>query len=239
MPAVLVWLLAWGLFVVLRWGGTGLGWAAAAATAAGVGLAWRAPTRWRRLLMALGFPLSWAALAGQAGVPAWAWLLSAAVFLLLYPPSAWRDAPLFPTPRAAFDGLRDTLPLPPAAWVLDAGCGAGDALLALERAYPDARLHGVERSWPLRLWAAWRCRGARVRQGDMWATDWQPYALVYLFQRPESMPRAAAKARQELTEGAWLASLEFPVPDWAPTHIWACPDGRPLWLYRMPAVSAA
>ena len=36
--------------------------------------------------------------------------------------------------------------------------------------------------------------------------------LVYLFQRPESMPRALDKARTEMRPGAWLASLDFPLP---------------------------
>jgi hypothetical protein len=58
--------------------------------------------------------------------------------------------------------------------------------------------------------------------------------MVYLFQRPETMPRAWAKAQAELRPGAWLASLEFAVPDVSPTLIWNCPDGRPVWLYQRP-----
>jgi hypothetical protein len=64
--------------------------------------------------------------------------------------------------------------------------------------------------------------------------DWSPYALVYLFQRPESMERAAAKALRELRPGAWLASLEFDVPGLAPTKVLECADGRRLWLYQVP-----
>ena len=40
---------------------------------------------------------------------------------------------------------------PPGAHVLDAGCGLGHGLQALRRAYPQAQLHGMEWSWPLRL----------------------------------------------------------------------------------------
>ena len=36
--------------------------------------------------------------------------------------------------------------------------------------------------------------------------------MVYLFQRPESMERAFAKATHELAPGCWLVSLEFAVP---------------------------
>jgi hypothetical protein len=166
-------------------------------------------------------------------VPGWGWLLPLSLLLVLYPPVTWKDAPLFPTPAGAFDGLAESVPLPLAGHVLDAGCGLGDGLLALERAWPEVHLHGLERSWPLRWLCALRCPVARVRQGDMWQADWSAYDLVYLFQRPESMPRAWAKARAELRPRAWLASLEFAVPDVPATLSWNCPDGRPLWLYQM------
>jgi hypothetical protein len=80
---------------------------------------------------------------------------------------------------------------------------------ALRAAYPTARLVGIEWSWPLRLVCALRCPWAQVRQGDIWRADWRPYDLVYLFQRPESMPRALAKAAAQMRPGSWLVSLEF------------------------------
>jgi len=61
---------------------------------------------------------------------------------------------------------------------------------------------------------------------------------VYLFQRPESMPRALAKARAEMAAGAWLASLEFEAEDATPQAVLTCPDGRRLWLYRLPPRAA-
>ena len=57
-----------------------------------------------------------------------------------------------------------------------------------------ADVEGVEWSRPLAWLARWRARSARVRRGDLWADDWAPFALVYVFQRPESMPRVWAKA---------------------------------------------
>jgi hypothetical protein len=234
LPAVVVWLAAWGWWAVFVALGLGSALAGVLATATGVlGSLWGS-TRWRRVFIALGFPLSWLFSSGWAAVPAWAWLLPLALFVLLYPPASWKDAPLFPTPLDAFDGLRERVPLPPAARILDAGCGLGHALQALDRAYPDADLHGIESSWPLRLGCGVRCPFATVRQGDFWREDWSRYAMVYLFQRPETMPAAARKAAESLHPGAWLASLEFPVIGWTPTHTWSCPDGRALWLYQAP-----
>jgi hypothetical protein len=154
--------------------------------------------------------------------------------LLVYPLNAWRDAPVFPTPHHALRSLAVQAPLPVGARILDAGSGLGDGLKALRHAYPAAQLEGIEQSWPLRLLCALRCPWARVRRGDMWAAPWGGFALVYLFQRPESMDRAAAKAQAEMAPGAWLVSLEFPVPGVLPSAQLRAPGGRVVWLYRMP-----
>ncbi len=232
LPALLVWAAAWLVFAGLQRvlpAALALLLACAVGTAASLlGRGW-----WRKGLIAAGFPLS-LAFTSAASVPAWAWLVPLALLLLVYPLNAWRDAPVFPTPRHALDGLAAVAPLAAQARVLDAGCGLGDGLQALRRAYPQARIEGLEWSWLLRWLSALRCPWARVRQGDMWRADWSGYQLVYLFQRPESMARAAAKARAELAPGAWLVSLEFGVPNEAPQAQWFLPGGRVVWVYCMP-----
>lgn len=210
--------------------------ALAAASALGVGFSLLAGTWWRRAIVGVGFPLSMAlmALSGMASLPPWTWLLPLGLLLLIYPLNAWRDAPLFPTPAHALRDLAAQAPLKEGALVLDAGCGLGDGLMALREAYPMARLHGLEWSWPLRVVSAWRCPWARIRQGDIWRADWRGYDLVYLFQRPESMPRAVTKAQAELKAGAWLASLEFEAIALRAQSSLRCPDGRTVWLYHAP-----
>ena len=140
--------------------------------------------------------------------------------------------------RAGRERMRDTLLswLPQdlsGARVLDAGCGLGHGLRALHAAWPAARIEGVEWSALLAWACARRCRFAAVRRGDLWAGDWRGLQLVYLFQRPESMARAWAKAEAELPRGAWLVSLEFAVPGVQPWRRLDAGGGRPLWLYRM------
>ena len=232
LPALLAWAVAWALFLGLRAAGTPVLLALVGGTLLGVvGSVWGG-SWWRRAVVGSGFPLS-LALSGVLAVPAWAWLLPLALLLLVYPINAWRDAPLFPTPEGALDHLPDLAPLPPGARVLDAGCGLGQGLQALRRAYPVAQLHGLEWSRSLRLLCAWRCPWAKVTQGDIWRADWSGYQLVYLFQRPESMARALAKARAELRPGAWLVSLEFPVGGEPPSGRLDGVQGRPVWLYQM------
>ncbi len=234
LPALLTWALAWGVFLGLR--AVGLGAVAAFVLALLVsGLpAWTGRTPWRRVFMLAGFPLSLLASGAAGGLPAWAWLLPLALLLALYPLNTWRDAPLFPTPAAALRGLAGQAPLPDGARVVDAGCGLGAGLKALHGEYPRARIQGLEWSWPLTALCALRCRFAQVRRADIWAADWSGYDLVYLFQRPESMPRAMDKAASELRPGSWLVSLEFEAGGWTPQGRLQNVDGKPVWLYQAP-----
>ena len=173
LPALLTWLLAWMLFAglarVFPWW-LALLLACGISTAASLwGLNW-----WRRLIIAAGFPLSFLVLSASQ-LPAWGWLLPLGLLLLIYPLNAWRDAPVFPTPARALQGLAAVVKLPQQALVLDAGCGMGDGLRALRSELPDARLQGLEWSWPLTLACALRCPWARVRRGDIWLADWSGY----------------------------------------------------------------
>ncbi|RZL09587.1 MAG: class I SAM-dependent methyltransferase [Rubrivivax sp.] len=254
LPALLTWLLAWGLCLALRQS-QAPAWAALGLPAAlGLGLAqWPAvaATRWRSVFVAAGFPVSVLAqaLAGGAAAdpalaagatPAWAWLIPLGLLLLAYPVRTWRDAPLFPTPAGALAELAALAPLPTQAQVLDAGCGLGAGLRELRAAYPQAQLHGTEWSWPIALACRLRCPWARVRRGDMWALPWSAFDLVYLFQRPESMLQAMDKARRELKPGAWLVSLEFEAPGWAPVASIRLNAHRQVWLYQpVPAQAGA
>lgn len=236
LPALFAWCAAWAVFLFLRALHGPAHIAPLAAVALGAVLSVFGATPWRRLFIAAGFPLSWAALGLAGTLPGWAWLIGLGLIAAVYPLNAWRDAPVFPTPAGALDGLARLAPLRDGAQVLDAGCGLGDALRELHREYPQARLAGIEWSWPLRLLCALRCRFAAVRRGDLWRADWSGSDLVYLFQRPESMGRAIDKAAAELRPGAWLASLEFEARALEPQAVLKRDGARPVWLYRAPFV---
>lgn len=234
LSALLAWAAAWLGYLGLASAGVPSWLALGGGAMLAAGLAMLELTRTRRLMVVLGFPVSLMASGLASGLPAWAWLLPLALLVLVYPRHAWRDAPWFPTPTNALDALSRLAPLKPGAAVLDAGCGMGHGLRALRRAYPDARLEGIERSILLGLWARLRCPWATVRQGDMWNMSWAAFEVVYLFQRPESMPRAWAKAQAELSAGAWLVSLEFELEDVPATAKFRTPNGKTVRLYRVP-----
>ena len=240
-------LLRWPVPALFAWGGSWLlygtllrlGWpvwlAVSLASLAGMLFSVLAGSFWRRLAIALGFPLS-LLLSGAVALPAWVWLLPLLIVALVYPMNAWSDAPLFPTPASALADLPLQVRLPDGATILDAGCGLGHGLRALRAAYPQARLSGTEWSWPLRLLTGLLCPWAKIRQGDMWKDDWSAYDMVYLFQRPESMPRAVAKAVAEMKPGAWLVSLEFLALELQPYARVEQVEGKPVWIYQAPFV---
>lgn len=233
LPALLAWSLAWSLWITTTSSGLPAAAGFVLATLSAGLFAIGARTRWRLLMTLGGFPLS-LALSGLAqGVTAALWLLPLALLAAAYPLRAWRDAPLFPTEADALEGLETLVPLPPMARVLDAGCGLGHGLQALQKVWPDARLEGIEWSWPIRLAAGLRCPWARIRRGDMWAASWAEQDLVYLFQRPESMNRAAEKALAEMRPGSWLVSLEFDVPGMRPHARLQNEGHRPVWIYAI------
>ena len=234
MPALVAWTTSWLLYLVLRlpaWPEL-LAWLMAVLWS--LFLMRYGSTPMRRFLIGVGFPLSQLVSTGGWTPPVWLWPALLALVLLIYPKRAWQDAPLFPTPKRALRALPAQVRLPAQARILDAGSGLGDGLIALRDAYPEAELHGLEMSWPLRWLSALRCPWARIRQGDIWAADWSGHDLVYLFQRPESMPRAVKKAAMELRRGAWLASLEFEARELQPQAVVTAADGRPVWLYQQP-----
>lgn len=233
LPAVLVWAAAWALFLALPIWGTSIELALGLASALGVVTSLLGDSWWRRVMIGLGFPLS-LLLALSASLPGWIWLVPLLALLLIYPLNAWRDAPFFPTPHHALKDLATSANLASGAVILDAGCGLGDGLRALRAAYPQAHLTGIEWSWPLRALCSLRCPWAKVRQGDIWVNDWSGFDMVYLFQRPESMPRAAAKASAELKPGAWLVSLEFEAKTLQAQAVLRTVQGKPVWVYHVP-----
>jgi SAM-dependent methyltransferase len=237
LPALLVWVLAWGGHEVTR-ALAGPPWAAfCVACVIGLAGTMLGNSRLQRVIIAAGFPVSLAALGMGTALPVWIWLLPLVGLLILYPIRTWGDAPLYPTPRRALEGLHAAAPLAGersrgGARILDAGCGVGDGLKALRSEYPHATIDGVEWSWPLVAICGLRCPWADVHQGDLWKVNWHGYDLVYLFQRPESMFRAVEKASREMRPSAYLVSLEFEAPEPKPVATLLGPGGQRVFVYR-------
>ncbi|MDT8999335.1 class I SAM-dependent methyltransferase [Paucibacter sp. APW11] len=235
-PALFGWLSSWAVYRLGLQAGMPPAPALLLALLPALLLGLKEPSRWRRLLIACGFPLALLLTQQAQAWPAWAWLLPALLLLLLYPRRSWGDAPLFPTPRGALRELVGLLNLPAGARVLDAGCGLGDGLRELRRVFPEARIEGIEWSGLLARLTAWRCPWAAVHRGDMWALDWQPYQLLYVFQRPESMAAVLRKSCAEMHAEAWLVSLDFEIPAAVPHACFRLGPLHSVWVYRIGAL---
>ncbi|MBH9552760.1 class I SAM-dependent methyltransferase [Inhella gelatinilytica] len=202
-------------------------------TCAGLAGLHRRPAR--RWITLLGLPVAYGLV--SAAIPAWIWLLSAVLILVLYPPNRWGEAPLYLTPASALSGVGLQLQLPSGGRGLDAGCGSGAGLRALRREWPQLVWSGTEASALLAQWTRWRCPWATIRCGDLWLDDWRSETLVYVFLRPESMEKVREKARAELQPGACLLSLDFPLPDVKPSASWPAGGRHRLYLYRAEALN--
>ena len=240
LPALIAWSLSWACYLIL--GALGLTDALAflGGTLFSVLLSNLGTTLWRRCLIVLGFPLSQLLINSTVmNMPPLAWLGLVVLIAAVYPLNAWSDAPLFPTPSKALVEVPQHIKLNPGAKILDAGCGLGDGLRALRSVFPHSELSGLEMSWPLRFFSALRCPWAKIRQGNIWLADWSEFDMVYMFQRPESMPKAVEKASKELRSGAWLVSLEFEARSLKPNALVYGSDGRPVWMYQAPFIVLA
>lgn len=225
------WLAQWAGYVALASNGVERPTAFAACAGVALFMLARGGSPARKILLAAGFPASYAALMLAHGAPGWVWLAPLAAGLLIFPRLSQEDAPLWFSPKGALDELAEAAPLKAGARVMDAGSGAGHGLRALARAYPGASVSGVEASGALcalsRRWAA----PARVERADLWTVSWEGQDLVYLFLRPEAMARALDKAISEMADESWVASLEFALPapaDWAGRA-----RGKTLYAYRV------
>ena len=236
LSPLVAWCFIWLLFELLS-GFLPFNMAAAFSCLAGILVGGFGSTPARRIALAAGFPLSLVILQ-SVPLPMWLWACCLLFGLLLYPVQFWKDAPLFPTPSGALVRLSEVAVIPDRACVLDAGCGLGDALIALRQAYPRAQYFGVEASFMLVGMAWLRCPWSKIWQGDIWTEPWMRYGLVYLFQRPETMSRAVDKASRELIPGALMVSLEFAAIDLEPYAVLAKGTARPVWIYRQPFIYA-
>lgn len=203
-------------------------------SAAGAMLSTTSQKKWRKAMIAMGFPFSYAILDLQGDVMAWIWLAPVIALLAIYPPRLWTDAPMFPTPKRSIAGLSKRLKLEDGAKILDAGCGMGHAIAALHEEFPKARLFGSEQSWLTSRMAKHSHKYAAIEQCDMWQQDWGQFDMIYVFHRPDTMSRAMQKACEQLHSGAWMASLEFKDDDYIPDLVWHNKGEKPIYLYRMP-----
>ena len=102
--------------------------------------------------------------------------------------------------------------LPEQAIVYDLGCGWGALVIALARAFPDARIRGIELS-PLPYWVArWRTRkmpNVYLQRGNLYSLDLRDAQAVITYLMIKTMPKLADFLDRMLKSGTPVVSLTF------------------------------
>jgi hypothetical protein len=102
--------------------------------------------------------------------------------------------------------------LPDQAIVYELGCGWGSLVIALARAFPDARIRGIEMS-PLPYWIArFRTRkmpNVFLQWGDFYAFDLRDAQAVTAYLMIKPMPMLADFLDRTLKSGTPVVSLTF------------------------------
>lgn len=110
--------------------------------------------------------------------------------------------------------------------------GSGDGRVVGEFAEHGCKAYGIELN-PLLVWISLaRLRkkdNATILLGDIWAHNYAPYDVVYVYGMPHLMKRLQTKLRSELKPGAKVITNAFQFPDWSV----AKQRGR-LRLYKQP-----
>lgn len=237
IQAIFLWCASWALFAAAGVYGVGIASSGIISFVFLLLCAFLFKSNNKRFFLVAGFAASTAiygtGINAPTPLPSSIWLAALLLAALTYPPFIWSDAPFFPTPERSLSQISSIIDLPRGSLILDAGCGMGHGLMALRRVFPDAAYHGVERSWLLglvcRLWRPW----STVYLGDMWKIKWNDYDLIYLFQRPDTMNQAIQKAQEDLKDGAWVVSFEFPASGYPHFAKIVSESGKIIWIYKM------
>jgi hypothetical protein len=174
------------------------------------------------------------AVAFNAAVPAWAYLVAFVLCGLVYWNSASEQVPFYMTNRKTWQAISDLTG--EANSFVDLGSGMGGVVAFVARAHPNLKAFGFETA-PLvylgsKIYMLFAASGnAKVIYKSIWHADLANYDVVYCFLSPVPMPRMFDKARAEMRAGTLLISNSFPVPNHEPDRIISVDDRRQTQLY--------
>ncbi len=175
-------------------------------------------SKWQKLFLLLGFPLSSFLLQINQASSSVGWLMPLFILLLIYPPNSWKDAPIFPTPSNALNGLNFILDLKNNSKILDFGSGTGNGIRAILKEWPNSYVFGVENSILFYLFTKFKYPKATIIFKNMWDVHLSNFNVLYVFQRPETMNQIWEKAKKEMPPKSFVISLSFPIENINPIY---------------------
>lgn len=188
-------------------------------------------SKWQKLILALGFPLSSFLLQINNASSTIGWLMPLIILLIIYPPKSWKDAPIFPTPKDSLLGLNSVLNLKNNSKILDFGSGAGHGIKAILQEWPNSYIFGVENSILLYLYTKIKYRKVTLIFDNMWNIHLSNFNVLYVFQRPETMLQIWEKAKKEMPPGSFVISLSFPIDAEEPIYVKEL-ENHQLFVYK-------
>ncbi|HCM84348.1 MAG TPA: class I SAM-dependent methyltransferase [Alphaproteobacteria bacterium] len=126
--------------------------------------------------------------------------------------------------------------------IVDVGSGNGDLTRVIAAAIPEARVIGIEISWPSVLWSNWMKRrvglaNLEYRRMDFFDYDFSVANGVMLYLLPVALKGLDDKLQQETQAGTYIICNRFAMRGgWVPMETIALPGTRLLereiYLYR-------
>lgn len=142
------------------------------------------------------------------------------------------------THSSKIEAILDAIPMKAGDRIIDLGCGDGRFLASAARRYGVTGV-GYDINFLAMLMA--RCRllfapaGLSVKRKNFFSVSLSDSDLIFCYLFPDVMEKVAIKANQEMKEGAWLVSCNFPLPGWIPKKVLTADHSvqkDPIYIYR-------
>jgi SAM-dependent methyltransferase len=133
------------------------------------------------------------------------------------------QVPFYPSSRAVWERVRESLPNARPLHVMDIGCGLGGLLLNLEKRNSKLKLSGIENAplpWLISAVRKWLNKSKiNFILGDYNSLDFVKYDVIFAYLSPAAMVNLYLKAIMEMRPNTLLISHEFEIPGITPYRI--------------------
>lgn len=182
------------------------------------------------------------AMAMTLNIPAWVYLVSFIIMVLVFWNSSDERVPLYLTNKLTWLALSERLSEfntekleNREGYFIDLGCGISGLLTFLAPRQTNYQFYGIE-SAPIPYAISFLRRIFNeyiftLIYGNLWKTNLSQFDVVYCFLSPAPMSELFAKAKSEMKPGSLFVSNSFVVPDQFPDETIQVDDRRQTQLF--------
>ncbi len=146
-----------------------------------------------------------------------------------------------PSSPQACKAIRSLIPENTTGSIVDLGSGWGNIVFFLSRAFPKARVTGIELSWIPWLFShslhfVRKQPNLKLERNDFRKVDLADVSIVVCYLFPAGMKQLQEKLQRELKPGTIVISNTFQVAGWTPQKTLFLRDlyNTPIYFYRTP-----